>query len=82
MVVVVVDVQLTIFISPRLTSRNNFLPSLSLSFTKQLIPDRRLFDAVDVLLGMQNKDGGFASYEGRRGPFWLEKMNPSEVFGK
>jgi lanosterol synthase len=31
---------------------------------------------------MQNADGGFASYEFRRGPFFLEYLNPSEVFGE
>jgi lanosterol synthase len=46
------------------------------------VANHRLFDAVDILLGMQNVDGGYASYERRRGPFWLELMNPSEVFGE
>ncbi|KAJ1535405.1 Lanosterol synthase (Oxidosqualene--lanosterol cyclase), partial [Cladochytrium tenue] len=56
-----------------------------LSFSAQLrrISDRRLFDAVDVMLTMQNADdGGFGSYELRRGPFWLEWLNPAEVFGR
>lgn len=30
---------------------------------------------------MQNPTGGWASYERRRGPMLLEKINPSEVFG-
>lgn len=47
----------------------------------QLISDRRLQDAVDILLAMQNADGGFASYELIRGPGWLEWLNPAEVFG-
>ena len=47
----------------------------------QLVSDRRLQDAVDILLGMQNSDGGFASYERIRGPGWLEWLNPAEVFG-
>ncbi|TFK98472.1 terpenoid cyclases/protein prenyltransferase alpha-alpha toroid [Pterulicium gracile] len=47
----------------------------------QLISDRRLCDAVDVLLTMQNPSGGFASYELIRGPRWLEWINPAEVFG-
>ena len=50
--------------------------------TPKLISDRRLKDAVDILLGMQNADGGFASYELIRGPKWLEYLNPAEVFGK
>lgn len=47
----------------------------------QLISKRRIQDAVDILLGMQNADGGFASYELIRGPGWLEWLNPAEVFG-
>ena len=39
-------------------------------------------DAVDIMLGMQNTDGGFASYELIRAPGWLELLNPAEVFGK
>lgn len=36
--------------------------------------DRRLFDAFDVILTLQNSDGGFASYELVRGPTaFLEK---------
>lgn len=43
--------------------------------------DDRIFDAVNVLLSMQNSDEGFASYEKVRGPSWLEYLNPSQVFG-
>ncbi|KAJ3402117.1 Lanosterol synthase (Oxidosqualene--lanosterol cyclase), partial [Chytridiales sp. JEL 0842] len=56
-----------------------------LSYSKSLektIEDSRLFDAVDIMLSMQNSDdGGIASYELRRGPTWLEWLNPAEVFG-
>ena len=38
-------------------------------------------DAVDVMLTLQNPNGGFASYEPIRGPQWLEWLNPAEVFG-
>ena len=31
---------------------------------------------------MTNSDGGFASYETKRGGAMLELLNPSEVFGK
>jgi len=37
-------------------------------------------DAVDLLMSYQNPDGGFASYEPIRGPSWLERLNPAEVF--
>uniref|UniRef100_A0A670Y2C5 Terpene cyclase/mutase family member n=1 Tax=Pseudonaja textilis TaxID=8673 RepID=A0A670Y2C5_PSETE len=50
-------------------------------FIKEHIPPSRLFDAVNVLLNMQNADGGFSSYETMRGGWLLELLNPSEVFG-
>ena len=31
---------------------------------------------------MQNSDGGYATYETKRGSTMLELLNPSEVFGK
>lgn len=45
-----------------------------------LSPDR-LCAAVDILLAMQNNDGGYASYEKARGPSWLEWFNTADVFG-
>ncbi|CAM9278726.1 unnamed protein product [Lampetra planeri] len=45
------------------------------------LPASRLFDAVNVLLSMRNADGGFATYETKRGGRLLELINPSEVFG-
>lgn len=47
-----------------------------------MVSDRRLFDAIDIMLSMQNSDGGFASYEPIRGPSLLEYINPAEVFGR
>ncbi|KAJ2359469.1 hypothetical protein GGF43_000088 [Coemansia sp. RSA 2618] len=51
------------------------------SFLPQLVSDARLEQAVDLLLGMQNWGGGFASYERVRGPQLMEHLNASEVFG-
>ncbi|XP_067459091.1 lanosterol synthase [Thunnus thynnus] len=51
-------------------------PSIS-----QPISSERLYDAVNVLLSMRNSDGGFATYETKRGGKLLELLNPSEVFG-
>uniref|UniRef100_A0A3Q1GPW3 Terpene cyclase/mutase family member n=1 Tax=Acanthochromis polyacanthus TaxID=80966 RepID=A0A3Q1GPW3_9TELE len=51
-------------------------PSIS-----QLVSSERLYDAVNVLLSMRNTDGGFATYETKRGGKLLELLNPSEVFG-
>lgn len=47
---------------------------------KPVITEQRLKKAVDVILGFQNKDGGWATYELTRAPKWLEKLNPSEIF--
>ncbi|RPB08450.1 terpene synthase [Morchella conica CCBAS932] len=47
----------------------------------QLIGVERLQDAVDVLLTMQNPNGGFGTYELARGGKWLEALNAAEVFG-
>ena len=45
------------------------------------ISDQRLFNALNVLLTLQNVDGGWATYENNRGYGWYEWLNPSEVFG-
>jgi lanosterol synthase len=42
---------------------------------------RVLDNAVRFLLSRQNPDGGWSSYERRRGSLVLEKLNPSEMFG-
>uniref|UniRef100_A0A671U7C0 Terpene cyclase/mutase family member n=1 Tax=Sparus aurata TaxID=8175 RepID=A0A671U7C0_SPAAU len=47
----------------------------------QSVTSERLYDAVNVLLSMKNSDGGFATYETKRGGKLLELLNPSEVFG-
>ncbi len=43
--------------------------------------DARADAAVNVLLALQNADGGWATYENNRGFGWYEALNPSEVFG-
>ena len=49
----------------------------------QLVDDRRLKDAVDVLLTMQNSSGGLASYDPTPSSPWLmEQFNAAEVFGR
>ncbi len=45
------------------------------------VPDVLLAESVRLLLAYQNADGGWSSYEEQRGPKWLEKLNPSNVFG-
>jgi lanosterol synthase len=46
------------------------------------ISDERLLQAVQFILRRQNPDGGFGTYEPRRGSLLLEIVNPSEMFGK
>ncbi|XVF47215.1 hypothetical protein PTKIN_Ptkin03bG0091400 [Pterospermum kingtungense] len=40
----------------------------------------RFCEAVNVILSLQNKNGGFASYELTRSYAWLEIFNPAELF--
>lgn len=42
--------------------------------------DSALQEAVEFLLKYQNRDGGWATYERRRGGAWLEWLNPSQLF--
>ncbi|GAM84058.1 hypothetical protein ANO11243_020490 [Dothideomycetidae sp. 11243] len=49
----------------------------------RMVSDQRLFDAIDILLTMQNAgSGGCSSYEPARGSELLEYFNAAEVFGK
>jgi squalene/oxidosqualene cyclase-like protein len=45
------------------------------------ISDERLAEAARFILLRQNDDGGFGSYEKRRGSQILEWINPSEMYG-
>ncbi|PIO37521.1 hypothetical protein AB205_0070760 [Aquarana catesbeiana] len=50
------------------------------------IPDnppeyKKYYRQMNKLLSMRNSDGGFATYETKRGGHLLELLNPSEVFG-
>ncbi|KAL7096239.1 hypothetical protein ACP275_10G069600 [Erythranthe tilingii] len=42
---------------------------------------KRFYDAVNVVLSLQNAEGGFATYELTRSYSWLELINPAETFG-
>ncbi|MFT3772558.1 MAG: 2,3-oxidosqualene cyclase [Minicystis sp.] len=48
---------------------------------KDRIPEHRIRQAVQFILDRQNDDGGFGSYEKRRGGAFLEALNPSEMYG-
>ncbi|KAJ8753136.1 hypothetical protein K2173_017701 [Erythroxylum novogranatense] len=41
----------------------------------------RPYDAVNVILSLQNDNGGYATYELSRSYSWLEVINPAETFG-
>ncbi|XP_038973506.1 cycloartenol Synthase-like isoform X3 [Phoenix dactylifera] len=41
----------------------------------------RIYDAVNLILSLMNRDGGFATYELTRSYAWLEIINPAETFG-
>ncbi|MCS6912751.1 MAG: 2,3-oxidosqualene cyclase [Myxococcales bacterium] len=43
--------------------------------------EERLEQAVAFILRRQNPDGGFGTYERRRGSYLLELINPSEMYG-
>lgn len=45
------------------------------------ISRERLVWATDLLLGWQNPDGGWPTYEKNRGNALLHHLNPSEIFG-
>ena len=46
------------------------------------ISENRLQWAAEFILSRQNPDGGFGSYEERRGHAWLQLLNPSELFAR
>ncbi|XP_076911918.1 cycloartenol Synthase-like [Bidens hawaiensis] len=47
----------------------------------QPLDAKQLYDAVNVILSLQNPNGGFATYELTRSYGWLELLNPAETFG-
>jgi lanosterol synthase len=48
----------------------------------EMVAPENLDAAVRFLLARQNRDGGWGSYERRRGSLLLERINPSEMFGQ
>ncbi|KAJ9629339.1 Lanosterol synthase (Oxidosqualene--lanosterol cyclase) [Taxawa tesnikishii (nom. ined.)] len=48
----------------------------------ELVTDERVYEAIDLLLTMQNASGGCSSYEPTRGSENLEVLNAAEVFGR
>jgi squalene/oxidosqualene cyclase-like protein len=50
------------------------------AITGQSLERWRLDAAVELMLSLQNADGGWATYELTRGPAWLELLNASDCF--
>ena len=44
------------------------------------LPVDRVAQGLAFVLARQNADGGFSTYEPIRGPRWLDRWNPSEMF--
>ncbi|KAJ8094639.1 Lanosterol synthase (Oxidosqualene--lanosterol cyclase) [Marasmius tenuissimus] len=51
-----------------------------LDFAPRRVSKERLCWAIDLLLSLQNSNGGVASYELIRAPRWIESLNPAEIF--
>ncbi|CAI0553283.1 unnamed protein product [Linum tenue] len=53
---------------------------MSKELVGQPMEAEQLFDAVNVILSLQSKNGGFPAWEPQRAYGWLEKFNPTEFF--
>lgn len=56
------------------------LSKMSANLVGDPIEEQRLYDAIDCILSLMNKDGSFSTYECRRTYSWLENLNPSDSF--
>ncbi|KAI5421263.1 hypothetical protein KIW84_044914 [Lathyrus oleraceus] len=56
------------------------LSNLSFETVGNAMETEQFCDAVNFILSLQNRNGGFASYELTRSYAWLEKLNPTETF--
>ncbi|KAK6944653.1 Squalene cyclase, C-terminal [Dillenia turbinata] len=57
------------------------LSKISSEIVGEPMDAKRLYGAVNVILSLQNGNGGFGTYELTRSYSWLELINPSETFG-
>ncbi|ORX40148.1 terpenoid cyclases/protein prenyltransferase alpha-alpha toroid [Kockovaella imperatae] len=53
----------------------------NLDYAPKTVSLDRMRDAIDTILSMQNANGGYASYELKRGSDKMEYLNAAEVFG-
>ncbi|RZB65798.1 cycloartenol synthase-like [Glycine soja] len=56
------------------------LSNMSFDIVDRAMEVEQLYDGVNWILSMQNKNGGFAGFELTRSYAWLEKLNPTETF--
>ncbi|KAL5704253.1 hypothetical protein ACHQM5_022703 [Ranunculus cassubicifolius] len=57
------------------------LSKISSDSVGEPIDVKRLYDAVNVTMSLQNSEGGFSTFELTRSYPWLELLNPAEMFG-
>ncbi|KAK1361091.1 Terpene cyclase/mutase family member [Heracleum sosnowskyi] len=57
------------------------LSKLSPELVGEPLGAKRMYDAVNFILSLQNSGGGYGTYELTRSYRWLEYINPSELFG-
>ncbi|GLU10507.1 hypothetical protein SLE2022_273030 [Rubroshorea leprosula] len=56
------------------------LSQMPLDLVGEKMEPERLYDAVNVILSLQNSSGGFTGWEPRRTYRWVENFNPTEFF--
>ncbi|XP_040996601.1 lupeol synthase-like isoform X3 [Juglans microcarpa x Juglans regia] len=56
------------------------LSQMSPDLVGEKIETGRFYDAVNVILSLQSRNGGFPAWEPQRAFGWLEKFNPTEFF--
>ncbi|KAJ0984134.1 hypothetical protein J5N97_002490 [Dioscorea zingiberensis] len=57
------------------------LSQISPEIVGEPLDAKRFYDAVNFILSIMNKDGGFPTFEPARTYAWLEIINPAESFG-
>ncbi|CAJ2665194.1 unnamed protein product [Trifolium pratense] len=56
------------------------LSNLPFETVGKAVETEQICNAVNLILSLQNRNGGYASYELTRSYTWLEKINPTEMF--
>ncbi|KAF5445649.1 hypothetical protein F2P56_034687 [Juglans regia] len=56
------------------------LSQMSTDLVGEKMENQRFYDAVNVILSLQRKNGGYSAWEPQRASPWMHKYNPTEVF--